>query len=163
MPSTRFWNPYPYQVSISAECMILSMVQSWLSVVKFSACIEVHYFHNHRELYITGDQDHWHSRKCSSRRQSAKDRAEVMADLALPVTWAWNYVTSRISRVVSHHSDLKPWSRLSQIAYLLTSWQRRRVGDYGYLEAIDIMEEEKEYWEARAGLHQRARLLEVWV
>jgi hypothetical protein len=80
----------------------------------------------------------------------------VMADLILPVTWAWNYVTSRISRVVSHHSDLKPWSRLSQIVYLLTSWQRRRVGDYGYLEAIDIMEEEKEYWEARAGLRRRA-------
>ena len=66
----------------------------------------------------------------------------------VPVIRAWNYVTSRISRALS---DFKPQFRLSQIRYLLTCWRRRRVGDYGYFEATDIMEEEKEYWE---GFHE---------
>ena len=58
----------------------------------------------------------------------------------------WNYVTSKICGAISHCSDMKPRFRLSQVTYLSTCWGRRRVGDYGYLEAINI---EKEYWEAR--------------
>ena len=59
---------------------------------------------------------------------------------------------SSISRAVS---DLKPQARLRQMTYLLTCWRRRRVDDYGYLEAIDIMEEE--YWETFHESRQEAR------
>ena len=65
-----------------------------------------------------------------------------------PVNRACNYVASGISRAVSHCSELKPQSRkLSQITHLLTCWRQGHVGDYGYLEATDIMKEEKEHWE----------------
>jgi len=59
----------------------------------------------------------------------------------------WKYVTSRISRIsraVLHHSDSKLQYRLSQTKYLLAYGRQRRVGDYGYLGAINTMEEEKE-------------------
>jgi hypothetical protein len=72
----------------------------------------------------------------------------------VPAIRAWNYVTSGISRAVS---DLKPQSRLRQMTYLLTCWRRRYIGDYGYLEAIDIMEEEKKYWEGFHKSRQEAR------
>jgi hypothetical protein len=81
--------------------------------------------------------------------------ARLMARVQrVPAIRAWNYVTSSISRAVS---DLKPQSKLRQMTYLLTCWRRRRVGDYGYLEAIDIMEEEREYWEAFHKSRQEAR------
>jgi len=102
---------------------------------------------------VIGYQDHLRAKKRRIDRFYAEEHAKEMARLAelmarlqrVPAIRAWNYVTSSISRAVS---NLKPQSKLSKITYLLTSWQRRRVGDYGYFEAIDIMEEEKEYWEA---------------
>ena len=72
----------------------------------------------------------------------------------VPAIRAWNYVISSISRAVS---DLKPQARLRQMTYLLTCWRRRRVDDYGYLEAIDIMKEEKEYWKACHKSRREAR------
>ena len=62
-----------------------------------------------------------------------------------------------ISSIFRAVSDLKPQAGLRQMTYLLTCWRRRRVGDYGYLEAIDIMEEEKKYWEAFHESRQEAR------
>jgi hypothetical protein len=89
----------------------------------------------------------------------AEEYAELMGRLQrVPAIRAWNYVTSSISRAVS---DLKPQSWLRQMTCLLTCWRRRRVGDYGYLEAIDIMEEEKEYWEACLKSRQLEEALEL--
>ena len=105
-----------------------------------------------------GYQDHLLAQKRHNDILRAEHHAELMAHLErVPVIRAWNYVTSRISRTVSHHSDLKLQSRLSQITYLLAFWRRRRAGDYGYLEAIDIMEEEKEFWETLHQSRQEAR------
>ena len=106
-------------------------------------------FHTHWEWHITGCQDFNSAYKRYKKKLRANERAELMARLQrVPLIRAWNSMTSRISRAVSHHSDLNPQSRLNQITHLLTCWWQRRVGDYGYLEAIEIMEAEKEYWEA---------------
>ena len=103
---------------------------------------------------------HLRAKKCRINRFYAEEDAKEAAHLAelmarvrrVPAIRAWNYVTSSIFRAVS---DLKPQARLRQMTYLLTCWRRRRVDDYGYLEAIDIMEEE--YWEAFHESRQEAR------
>ncbi|KIM40583.1 hypothetical protein M413DRAFT_164367 [Hebeloma cylindrosporum] len=87
--------------------------------------------------------------RCLHRRMYAQDRAEMIASMTAPVIHAWNYVSSRISRVVSHHSDLRPQFRLRQIQCLLTCWRKRRVGDYGYLEVDGTRRDKEELGEHR--------------
>jgi len=94
----------------------------------------------HPTNYTTGYQDHTHAWRRRVDVLRAEKQAKLMARLQrAPAIRAWNYMASKISP----HTDLK-----RQITCLLTCWRRRCVGDYGYLEAIDIMEEKKEYWEA---------------
>jgi len=113
---------------------------------------------------VIGYQDHLRAKKRYLEAMDAEEHAARMRHREIrreihrerliewmertPVNRAWNYVTSGISRAVSHCSELNPIPKLSQITYLLTYWRRRRIGEYGCLEAIDIMKEEKEYWEA---------------
>ena len=123
-------------------------------MVSVSASINLHYFHTHWELYITGYQDDLHARKRFKDKLRAEEHARLMARLQrVPVIRAWNYMTSRISPAVS------PQSRLSQITYLLNCWRLRPVGDYGYMEPINIMKEtrERDYWEIFRKGRQAAR------
>ena len=106
-------------------------------MVKVSASIDFYYSYTHQNLYITGYQDDLHARKCFKDKLRDEEYAELMARLQrVPVIHAWNYTTSSIS------------TRLSQITYSLTCWKRRCIGDYGYLEATEIIKEGKECWEA---------------
>ena len=149
--------PPPYlNTWMDGWCVILT----WSSTNYLWYAIYFYWFsYTLRITYVSQDLKihNTHALKHCKDRLGAKECAEVMVAICKEHHWFVHEIMWHLGFPRSFFTIQKPQSRLGQISYLLTCWGWRHVSDSGYLEVIDIMEEEKEYWELFLKIQQDAQ------